>query len=330
MLEQKQLMELSKGEQVDHFLLISKIETRNTKTGKDFLSLELSDQSGSLPANVWEDFNELSSNGKTGSVVQVKGTIEEWQNSPQIRINSIRLANEKDNAHPMDFLPKSSRDYNMMVKEFKERISRIENSYLRKLMDSVFNEERFEKFSHSPAGKSWHHGYIHGLLEHTLEIIRICDLMSDIHPEINRDLLISGAMFHDFGKIVELSFEPAFEYTDEGKLLGHIVIASMIINKEIENIPEFPTDLRKNLLHLVLSHQGKLEYASPVVPKTLEAITLYQADELSAKTNAYKNALASQTTGDSNWTRFITLAQTDLHKHNLGGGKDNSNKTLFD
>ena len=143
-------------------------------------------------------------------------------------------------------------------------------------------------------------------------------------------LLVCGAMLHDLGKIVELSFDSAFEYTDEGKLLGHIVIASMIVNKEIESNPDFPSDLRKNLLHLVLSHQGKLEYASPVVPKTLEAITLYQADELSAKTNAYKNALASQAAGESNWTRFITLAQTDLHKHNLDGDIENQNKTLFD
>ena len=330
MTEQKQLNELTKGDQVDHFLLISKMETRNTKSGKDFLSLELSDQSGSLPANVWENFEVLSSSGKTGAIVKVKGTIEEWQGSPQIRINSIRLASEKDNVHPEDFLPKSSRDYGVMVKEFKDRIAGIENSYLKKLMELVFNEERFEKFSFAPAGKSWHHGYIHGLLEHTLEIIRICDLMSDIHAEINRDLLVCGAMLHDLGKIVELSFDSAFEYTDEGKLLGHIVIASMIVNKEIGNIPDFPADLRKNLLHLVLSHQGKLEYASPVVPKTLEAITLYQADELSAKANAYKNALKSQTAGDSNWTKFITLAQTDLHKHNLDGDFEKQNKTLFD
>ena len=330
MTEQKQLNELSKGDPVNNFLLISKLDIRNTKSGKDFLSLELSDQSASLPANVWENFEELSLKGKTGSIVKVKGTIEEWQGSPQIRINSIRLASDKDNVNPLDFLPKSSREFNVMVKEFWDRIDRIENSFLKKLLELIFNEERFEKFSRSPAGKSWHHGYIHGLLEHTLEIIRICDLMSDIHPEINRDLLVSGAMLHDLGKIVELSFDSAFEYTDEGKLLGHIVIASMIVNKEIENIADFPSDLRMNLLHLILSHQGKLEYASPVVPKTLEAITLYQADELSAKTNAYKNALASQAAGDSNWTRFITLAQTDLHKHNLDGDFEKQNKTLFD
>lgn len=330
MTDQKLLSELVKGDTVDHYLLISRMEVRNTKTRKDFLSLELSDQSISLSANVWENFDEISKNGNAGSVVFVKGIIEEWQGVPQIRVSSIRLANETDNVKPEDFLPKSRRDLDEMINEFKDRILRIENYFLKNLLEKVFNEERFEKFSRSPAGKSWHHGYIHGLLEHTLEIIRICDLMSDIHPEINRDLLISGAMMHDLGKITELRFDTNFEYTDEGKLLGHIVIATIIINSEIEKIPEFPSDLRQNLLHLILSHQGKLEYASPVVPKTLEAIALYQADELSAKTNAYKNAISSQASGDNKWTKFITLAQTDLYKSSLENNNPENNKTLFD
>ncbi|MCK7525539.1 MAG: HD domain-containing protein [Ignavibacteriales bacterium] len=126
-----------------------------------------------------------------------------------------------------------------------------------------------------PAGKMWHHGYISGLIEHTLEIIRICDLMCDFHPEINRDLLICGAMLHDFGKIEELSFETGFEYTDKGKLIGHIVISSNDwLIKKLNEIKDFPEELKNCLIHLILSHQGKLEHASPVVPKTLEAIAL--------------------------------------------------------
>jgi 3'-5' exoribonuclease len=168
-------------------------------------------------------------------------------------------------------------------------------------------------------------------MEHTLEIIRICDLMCDIHSEINRDLLISGAMMHDFGKTEELSVDASFNYTDKGKLLGHIVISAMIINETTKKMLNFPKELKNNLLHIVLSHQGKLEFASPVVPKTLEAITLYQADELSAKVNAYKNALSFEIKGDNKWTRFITLAATDLHKHNLFSDTNiDPNKTLFD
>lgn len=154
--------------------------------------------------------------------------------------------------------------------------------------------------------------------------------MCDIHSELNRDLLISGAMLHDFGKIEELSFDSAFEYTDKGKLLGHIVIAANIVDEEIKRIKNFPEDLKINLLHLILSHQGKLEHASPVVPKTLEAITLYHADELSAKVNAYKLTLQSEIKQNSKWTRFINLAGTDLYSHDLENFTDIENKTLFD
>ena len=198
-------------------------------------------------------------------------------------------------------------------------------------MEIIFEGKNLKKFSESPAGKSWHHAYVHGLIEHTLEIIRICDLMCDIHPEINRDLLVAGAMMHDFGKTEELSVDASFNYTDKGKLIGHIVIAAMIINEETKKIKGFPEELKNNLLHIILSHQGKLEFASPVVPKTLEAITLYQADELSAKINAYKNALSTEVRGDDGWTRFIALASTDLFKHNLSPGTNNEpDGTLFD
>ena len=172
---------------------------------------------------------------------------------------------------------------------------------------------------------------LHGLLEHTLEIIKICDLMCDIHPEINRDILICGAMLHDFGKTEELSYEPVFEYTDKGKLLGHIVISAMLVNEEAKKIKDFPEALKVCLLHVILSHQGKLEYASPVVPKTLEAIALYQADELSAKVNAYKYAILKEQKIDSRWTKYINLVSTELFNHGLSPEIDEEiRKSLFD
>ncbi|RPI59188.1 MAG: HD domain-containing protein [Ignavibacteriales bacterium] len=256
--------------------------------------------------------------------------MDEYQGNAQIKIESIRLTKQSDDVTPKDFLPKSLRDLNVMKKEFTSRMEKISDNDLKNLMKNIFTEERFIKYTSVPAGKMWHHGYISGLIEHTLEIIRICDLMCDIHPQINRDLLVCGAMLHDFGKIEELSFEPVFEYTDKGKLLGHIVIAAMIVNDEINKMSDFPENLKNNLLHLILSHQGKLEYASPVVPKTLEAITLYQADELSAKVNAYKNVITNEIKPGSNWTKFISLAGTDIHSHGLPNKSDDNKKTLFD
>ena len=331
MINQPELNTISKNDKIDHFLLIRRIDLRSTKSGSDFLSTELGDKTTSLNANIWEGFAELAARGKVGDVVKVAGTVEEYQGSLQIRVSSIRLATGKDGVLPRNFLPESKRNLDEMKNEFNQRIKSNSNKFLKKLLTQVFTEERFNQFCLAPAGKSWHHAYIHGLLEHTLEIIKICELMCEFHPELNRDLLISGAMLHDIGKIEELSFDSAFDYTDKGKLVGHIVIASNLVRDEIKKIPEFPAELENNLIHLILSHQGKLEHASPVVPKTAEAIALYQADELSAKVNAYKNAIDSELKADSNWTRFIPLADTDLHKFNFeNNSEEKTKKSLFD
>ena len=333
MLNQSELSSLSKGEPVDHFLLVKKYEIRLTKNGKEFLSLELGDKSISSAANLWEDasgFKSIKNSLAVGDVVKITGSMDEYQGSPQIKIESIRLTKQSDDVTPKDFLPKSLRDLNVMKKEFIGRMDKISDTDLKSLMKIIFSEERFDKYTSVPAGKLWHHAYISGLIEHTLEIIKICDLMCDIHPQINRDLLVCGAMLHDFGKIEELTFEPVFEYTDKGKLLGHIVIAAMIVNDEINKISDFPENLKNNLLHLILSHQGKLEYASPVVPKTMEAITLYQADELSAKVNAYKNVITNEIKPGTSWTKFIALAGNDIHSHGITNNSDESKKTLFD
>ncbi len=329
--EQKELNSIEKGAKIDHFLVVRKCEIRLTKAGKEYLYLEVGDKSLTLNANVWDNLEGIVSSLAAGDVVKISGSMDDFQGAPQIRVNTIRKAKPSDNISAKDFLPKSRRKLEEMKKEFFSRIERLSDPFLKSLMIQIFNEKNFERFSTSPAGKSWHHSYIYGLLEHTLEIIRICDLMCDIHPEINRDLLICGAMLHDFGKTEELSFDNTFEYTDKGKLLGHIVISAMIVNEESKKINGFPNDLKNCLLHLILSHQGKLEFASPVVPKTLEAIALYQADELSAKVNAYKNALSSGAVSENKWTKFISLAATDLYNHGLTSATDDSNsKTLFD
>lgn len=333
MLDQPELALLSKGDIINHFLLVKRSDLRLTKQNKEYIALELGDKSLSVQSNLWDDvknFQNIKNNINTGTVVKVKGQLDEYQGAPQIKISEIRLAKEEDNVTPLDFIPRSHRDLDEMKTEFTNRIKKISNPHLNRLLKNIFSNERFEKYAIAPAGKLWHHSYISGLIEHTLEIIKICDLMCDIHPELNRDLLIAGAMLHDFGKIEELSFDSAFEYTDKGKLLGHIVIASMIVDEEIKKIKDFPEELKINLLHLILSHQGKLEHASPVVPKTLEAITLYHADELSAKVNAYKLTLQSEIKQNSKWTKFINLAGTDLYSHDLENFSDIDNKTLFD
>ncbi len=331
MLSQTDIITLNKGDAVDHFLIVRKCELRMSKTNKQYLALELADRSQAVNSNMFDGFEEIYSKVKSGDIVKVKGTIDDYQGSPQIKVKSIKPAKFSDDVSAMDFLAKSQRDFDEMKKEFFDRVDKISNPKLRTLVKNIFTEDNFLKYSSAPAGKSWHHSYIGGLLEHTLEIIKICDLMCDFHSELNRDLLICGAMLHDFGKIEELSFETGFEYTDKGKLIGHIVIAAMLVEEKMKEIKDFPEDLKNCLIHLILSHQGKLEHASPVVPKTVEAIALYHADELSAKVNAYKNAIATELKSESKWTRFLNLAETDLYKHGINPATEKKlNESLFD
>lgn len=330
MINQKELNLIEKGEKIDHFLLLRKCEIKLTKANKQYLFIELGDKSITIGANIWENFEPFYKSVIPGDVVKVMGNMDDFQGTPQIKVISISKAKPSSGILPEDFLPTSKRDFEEMKKEFFSRVEKISSSFLKQLMKQIFNEENFKKYSKVPAGKAWHHSYIHGLLEHTLEIIKICDLMCDIHAEIDRDLLICGAMMHDFGKTEELSFEGTFDYTDKGKLLGHIVISAMYVNEESKKIQGFPDNLKNCLLHIILSHQGKLEYASPVVPKTLEAITLYQADELSAKVNAYKSALSIGTSSENKWTKYISLAATDLFNHGMFPKDIPGSKTLFD
>lgn len=318
MLNQKSIKELQNKDAIDHYFLLRKFELKQKKDGKDYLVIEVGDKTGTISGNCWEGFDEFFKVAFTGAIVKVKGSVELFNDRLQLRVESISLTDAKDNVSLSDFIPASLRNPEEMKKEFWSRIKKIQNEWLKSLIKNVFTTERFEKFAFAPAGKSFHHNYVGGLIEHTLEVVQICDLMCDIseksnfQPSINRDLLITGAIFHDVGKIEELSYETVFDYTDKGRLLGHIVIAVNWIYGVCKQIPDFPEELQTLVLHLVLSHQGKLENASPVEPKTLEAIILYYADELSAKTNAYRQIIGSGGESNSNWTKFHSLLQSSL------------------
>ena len=312
MLDQKALNEYSTGDELLIFLIVSKCEVKTSKNGKLFLNLELRDKSTALPSKVWDNAEEYAKKLKEGTVVKVAGQIEDFNGAPQIKIDKIRPAQESDNVIPEDFLPRSRRPINEMMDELNQVIDSVKNQHLNKLLRIILSGDNLDKYSRTPAGKGWHHAYIHGLLEHTLEIVRICKLMCSIHSDLNHDLLISGALLHDFGKTEELTYDSVFDYSDKGKLIGHIMIGALTVEKTASSIPNFPEELKTHLIHLVLSHQGKLEFASPVEPKTLEAIALYQADELSAKTNAYKYAIEADKNKGGRWTRFLPLAETSL------------------
>ncbi|MBK8944048.1 MAG: HD domain-containing protein [Ignavibacteriae bacterium] len=329
MLNQIKLKQLKNQDKIDHFLLLSNFSIKAAKTGKNFLDLELRDETISLNAKMWSGFESIVENLKTGIVLKINGIVDEFNNQLQIKIERLKIADKNDNITIEDFLPKSKQNLEEMEMEFKMILNSIKSKYLTQLLKNIFTEENFNKYRKVPAGKSWHHAYISGLFEHTLEIIKICELMCKIHQEANRDLLVTGAILHDFGKIEELDFSTGFDYTDKGKLVGHIVIAANIIEKETRKIENFPEEIKNQLLHIVLSHQGKLEFASPVIPKTLEAIILYHADELSAKANAYKNAIISEKESGNSWTKYLPLAETSLYVKEAKEINDDFKETLF-
>lgn len=349
MLNQKSIKELQNRDLVDHYFLLKRLEIKQKKDGSNYLLLEFSDKTGSILGNYWEGFEEFYKEAYIGAIVKVKGSVELFNDRLQLRIESISFPKEENEISLSDFLPSSIRDPEEMKKEFWKRVKKIQNDWLRNLLYKIFTPDRFERFSFAPAGKSFHHNYIGGLLEHTLEVVQICDLMCDIseksnfQPTINRDLLITGAMLHDVGKIEELSYETVFDYTDKGRLIGHIVIAANWVYGACSQILYFPEELQTLVLHLILSHQGKLENASPVEPKTLESIILYYADELSAKTNAYRQIIQGGGELNTNWTKYHHLIQSSLfvskdpeyyHKSNFDNQKnfdeEKDGKTLFD
>ena len=313
MLNQQNLTEYNLGDSTNLFLLLTKVEKKSARTGREYLDLELRDKSASIVAKMWDGFELFYNHAKEGMIVKIACQFDEFKGMPQLRITNIRVAKESDNVTHSDFLPVSERDLDEMKSEFEEAVSSITNSYLKQLLEKIFDDEAREKYINVPAGKAWHHAYIHGLLEHTLEIIKICNLACDIHHELNRDLLIAAAILHDFGKVEELTFKTSFDYTDKGKLIGHIVIAATRIEEKAKEISDFPEDLKNQLIHLVLSHQGRLEHASPVIPKMAEAVVLYHADELSAKSNAFLNVVKNEKQDKSNWTNFIRLAETAIY-----------------
>lgn len=349
MIEQKSIKELQNKDQINHYFLLKKLELKQKKDGNKYLVVEVSDKSGTISGNCWEGFEKFYEEAFVGAIVKIKGSVELFNDRLQLRIDSLSLIDENDDVTLNDLIPSSIRNPEEMKKEFWSRIKKIQNEWLKSLLKNIFTQERFEKFAFAPAGKSFHHNYIGGLLEHTLEVVQICDLMCDIseksnfQPQINRDLLITGAMLHDIGKIEELSYETVFDYTDKGRLLGHIVIAANWVYGVCKQIPNFPDELQTLVLHLVLSHQGKLENASPVEPKTLESIILYYADELSAKTNAYRQIISGGGEMNSNWTKFHHLIQSSLfvskepeyyHKDSFSKNSENGNEipggSLFD
>ncbi|MDO5416223.1 MAG: HD domain-containing protein [Lachnospiraceae bacterium] len=284
-----------------------------TKNGKEYGNLLLQDKTGTIDGKIWDLSSPGVGNFESMDYVQVEADVTLFQGSYQLNIKRIRKAREGEYVEA-DYLPVSRKDIGQMYEELMGYAKSIRNPYLSRLVLSFFGDEAFGKaFRFHSAAKSVHHGFVGGLLEHTLSVTKLCDYYASYYPALNRDLLITAAMFHDIGKTKELSTFPENDYTDDGQLLGHIIIGTEMIGERIRTIPDFPAKLATELKHCILAHHGELEYGSPKKPALLEALALNFADNTDAKMETMIEALNA---GGENpgWLGYNRLLETNIRR----------------
>jgi len=310
----KYINELREGDVTRDIYMCKQVQTLVAKTGKSYLSIVLQDKTGVLDAKVWdvtsggiEDFEALD-------YIYVEGEVTVFQGTMQLKCRRIRKCREGE-YDPSDYLPFSRFDIETMYKKLCEYIGMVKEPHLRKLLDGLFVEdEDFKKaFKKHSAAKSVHHGFVGGLLEHTLSVTSLCVKFADQYSYLNRDLLIAAALCHDIGKTRELSEMPANDYTDDGNLLGHIVIGYEMIGERIAEIEGFPHALGSMLRHCILAHHGEYEYGSPKKPALAEAIALHFADNLDAKMETMRELLESAD-DNAEWLGFQRLFESNMRK----------------
>lgn len=306
------IAELREGDMISETYFCKVKQTQKTKAGKSYYSLILQDKTGTLDAKVW-DLSAGIDHFESMEYIHIDGQVTSFQNALQLNVKRIRRSQEGE-YDPSDFMPVTDKNIDEMYRTLLGYIESMSNPYIKRLCESFFKEDkdfatRFKKHS---AAKSVHHGFVGGLLEHTLSVVNICNYMSQNYP-VNRDILLACAMFHDIGKLEELSPFPENDYTDMGQLLGHIIIGSQQVAARIATIPGFPKKLEAEIIHCILAHHGELEYGSPKKPATLEALALNHADDMDAKMQTMKEALEA---GDEKveWVGYNRFFETNIKR----------------
>lgn len=308
---------LREGEKVGDIYLCKYRQAAVTKNGKAYENVILQDKTGTIDAKIWDPDSQGIDDFAAMDYVDVVGDVTNFQGALQLNIKRVRRARAGE-YNPEDYLPVSERDIDEMYGELMAYVDRIENEYLRKLANYYFrdNEGFIKAFKFHSAAKSVHHGFVGGLLEHTLGVIKLCDFYVKQYPLLNRDLLFTAALFHDVGKMRELSTFPENDYTDDGQLLGHIYMGAELVGATARRIQGFPKKLLSELMHCILAHHGELEYGSPKKPALLEALALNLADNTDAKMQTFKEALKGN--GDnSDWLGYNRLFESNIRKTSI-------------
>ena len=304
--------QLQDGENVSEVYLCKNKIVGKTKSGKSYYSLLLQDKTGSIDAKIWELNNGIG-HFDSMNYVRVDGQITTFNNALQLNVKKIRIADEGEYAQD-DYMPCTKKDVDEMFADLLKLVDSLEHSYYKTLLKSFFvdDKETAAEFKRHSAAKTIHHGYIGGLLEHSLAVAKMCDYYTTYYKRLNRDLLITAALLHDIGKIYELSGFPENDYTDAGQLLGHIVMGTMMIRDRIKDIPDFPAKAANELEHCILAHHGELEYGSPKKPALLEALALSFADNTDAKIQTFMEDLDAK--DESGWLGYNKMLESNIRR----------------
>ncbi len=313
----KYIRDLKEGDRVFDIYLCKHKQAAVTKNGKPYENVILQDRSGTMEAKVWEPNNPGIDDYDTLDYIEVYGEVNSFQGALQVNVKRIRRCREGE-YNPSDYLPVSSKDIDVMYQELLGFVRSIENTYFRQLLEAFFvKDEAFVKaFRNSSAAKTVHHGFVGGLLEHTLSVTKLCDYYCTAYPILKRDLLLTAAMCHDIGKTKEISAFPENDYTDDGQLLGHIVMGSQMVAERAGRIEGFPHGLLTQLQHCILAHHGKYEFGSPKIPALIEALALNYADDTDAKMETFKEILENNSE-NSGWLGYSRLFESNLRATRL-------------
>jgi len=295
--------DLGTEQNITSFFLVHEKEIRNTREGKSYLRLELGDRSGTIEARMWDQFDAAVKDINRDDFVKVQARVEIYRNRPQLSLQQLRLAKPEE-IDLADFLLHTKEDVGKLYAQLLEYANSIANPWLKKLVTGIVsNPEIAAKYKRAPAAKVMHHAYLGGLLEHVISLCGLAKQIAAHYPELDVDLLLTAAILHDVGKLDELCYERAINYTVEGQLLGHIMMEFETVSKAMDAIEGFPANLKTVVQHLLISHHGQYEFGSPKLPMIREALAFHYLDDLDSKLAAARAALALDS-GEPEWSAY--------------------------
>lgn len=315
----KTIEDLKNGDQLDQTFLLASKTLRAARNESLYIQFDIADRTGKLPGRMWDATQELFETFQPDDFVRVKGRVETYQNRLQVIANVIEPKQASD-VNLADFLPTTTKDVEAMFGRLVEIAKTVEHPGLRKLLGSFLKDPVVaEKLQRAPAAITYHHAFFGGLLEHTLGVAEMALAAAEQYPDLDRDVLVTGVILHDIGKIEEFAYDRAFSYTDSGELLGHLYIGARMIEERGASIPELSPQMTETLAHLVLSHHGAYEYQSPKLPMTAEALAVHHLDNLDAKVNAFRGAMLRDRDPESRWTEWNRMFERRLFKGHDSG-----------